>query len=129
MRRSCKAPNTLSEADEDDSLSLQRLLWIAGNIWGAVGPLAIISPFRWYIPLARGFFDRWGVRLAILELVAFQWIPLAGAFTLPAMALINYLAYRSAYRGLALSPCAETVTATAAGRVFGQPSELSVESR
>jgi hypothetical protein len=34
--------------------------------------------------------------------VAFQWVPVAGGLAIPAMALINYVAYRSAYRKLAL---------------------------
>jgi hypothetical protein len=63
--------------------------------------LAIVAPFRRYIPPGRGFVLRWGVRLAILVLVAFQWVPVAGGFALPAMALINYGAYRMAYKKLA----------------------------
>ena len=64
--------------------------------------LSIVAPFRRYIPPGRGFLLRWGVRLAVLALVAFQWVPVAGGLAVPAMALLNYLAYRSAYRGLAL---------------------------
>jgi hypothetical protein len=64
--------------------------------------LAIVAPFRRFIPPGRGFLLRWFVRLAVLVLVAFQWVPVAGALAVPAMALINYVAYRSAYRKLAL---------------------------
>jgi hypothetical protein len=64
--------------------------------------LAIVAPFRRYIPPGRGFLLRWGVRLVVLALVAFQWVPLAGGLAVPAMALINYGAYRSVYRGLAV---------------------------
>ena len=64
--------------------------------------LAIVAPFRRYIPPGRGFVLRWGVRLAVLVLVAFQWVPVAGSLAIPVMALINYGAYRSAYRRLAL---------------------------
>ena len=53
------------------------------------------------IPPGRGFLLRWGVRLAVLILVAFQWVPVAGGLALPAMALINYGAYRTAYKKLA----------------------------
>jgi hypothetical protein len=66
--------------------------------------LAIVAPFRRYIPPGQGFLLRWGVRLAVVILVAFQWVPVAGGFALPAMALINYAAYRTAYRRLALAP-------------------------
>lgn len=65
--------------------------------------LKIVAPFRRYIPPGRGFVVRWGVRLAVLALVAFQWVPVAGGFALPAMALVNYVAYRGAYRKLALA--------------------------
>ena len=65
--------------------------------------LAIVAPFRRYIPPGRGLLLRWGVRLAVVLLVALQWIPVAGGLALLAMALINYAAYRSAYRSLALA--------------------------
>ena len=64
--------------------------------------LSIVAPFRRYMPPGRGILIRWGVRLAVLILVAFQWVPVAGGLVVPAMALINYVAYRSAYRNLAL---------------------------
>jgi hypothetical protein len=60
--------------------------------------LAIVAPFRRYIPHGRGLLLRWGLRLAIVVLVAFQWIPVAGGLAVPSMALINYVAYRSVYR-------------------------------
>ena len=63
--------------------------------------LTIVAPFRRYIPPGRGFLLRWGVRLAVVVLVAFQWVPVAGGLAVPAMALINYAAYRTAYRKLA----------------------------
>jgi hypothetical protein len=79
------------------------LIPVLGVIPGVISyRLAIVAPFRRYIPPGRGFVLRWGVRLAVLILVAFQWVPVAGGFAVPAMALINYVAYRSAYRKLAL---------------------------
>jgi hypothetical protein len=65
--------------------------------------LTIVAPFRRYIPPGPGFLLRWGIRLTLIILVACQWVPVAGAFALPAMALINYAAYRTAYRKLALA--------------------------
>jgi hypothetical protein len=44
------------------------------------------------------------MRLAVVILVAFQWVPVAGGLAVPAMALVNCVAYRSAYRWLALAP-------------------------
>jgi hypothetical protein len=64
--------------------------------------LAIVAPFRRSIPPGHGLVLRWAVRLAILVLVAFQWVPVAGGLAVPAMALMNYVAYRSVYRRLAL---------------------------
>ncbi len=66
--------------------------------------ITIVAPFRRYIPAGQSFLLRWGVRLAVVILVAFQWIPGAGALAMPSMALINYAAYRNAYRKLALGP-------------------------
>ena len=40
--------------------------------------LAIVAPFRRYIPPGRSFVLRWGVRLVSLVLVAFQWVPVPG---------------------------------------------------
>jgi hypothetical protein len=71
--------------------------------------LTIVAPFRRYIPPGRGFVLRWGIRLANVILVAFQWVPVAGGFALPAMALMNYGAYRMAYRNMALSSREEPV--------------------
>jgi Double zinc ribbon len=65
--------------------------------------LAIVAPFRRYIPPGRNFLLRWGIRLVTLILVAFQWVPLLGGFLVPLMALVNYGAYRTAFRKLALA--------------------------
>ena len=79
------------------------LIPVLGVIPGVVYyRLSIVAPFRRYIPPGRGLLLRWVVRLAMLVLVAFQWVPVAGGLAVPAMALINYVAYRSAYRSLAL---------------------------
>ena len=63
--------------------------------------LSIVAPFRRYIPPGHGLLLRWVVRLSVMILVAFQWVPVAGGLAVPAMAMINYMAYRSAYRRLA----------------------------
>jgi Zn finger protein HypA/HybF involved in hydrogenase expression len=65
--------------------------------------LTIVAPFRRYIPAGRGFVLRWGIRLAVVVLVAFQWVPVAGGLAVPLMALISYAAYRTAFRKLALT--------------------------
>jgi hypothetical protein len=63
--------------------------------------LAIVAPFRRSIPAGRNFLLRWGVRLVSILLVAFQWVPLLGGLLLPALALINYGAYRHTWIKLA----------------------------
>jgi hypothetical protein len=65
--------------------------------------LTIVAPFRRYIPAGRGFVLRWGIRLAVVVLVAFQWVPVAGGLAVPLMTLISYAAYRTAFRKLALT--------------------------
>ena len=83
--------------------SLFGLTPVLGVIPGVIScRMAIVAPFRRSIPPGRGLVLRWVVRLAILMLAAFRWVPVAGGFVLPAMALINYGAYRAAYRALAL---------------------------
>src|SRR4051794_2331200 len=64
--------------------------------------LEIVAPFRRYIPPGRSFVLRWAIRLVSLVLVAFQWVPILGGLLLPTMALINYRAYRNAFKKLAL---------------------------
>jgi hypothetical protein len=64
--------------------------------------LAIVAPLRRYIPPGQGFLLRWGVRLAVVVLVAFQWVPVAGGLAVPMMDLVSFAAYSTAYRSLAL---------------------------
>ncbi|AGA26804.1 zinc ribbon domain-containing protein [Singulisphaera acidiphila] len=79
------------------------LVPILGIIPGVITyRLILIAPYRRYLPLGHGLLLRWGVRLALVVLVAFQWIPVAGGLALPSMALLNYVAYRSVYRNLIL---------------------------
>jgi Zn finger protein HypA/HybF involved in hydrogenase expression len=66
--------------------------------------LTVVAPFRRYIPPGRGVLLRWGARLAVVVLVALQWVPVAGGLAVPSMALLHYAAYRTAYRKLALGP-------------------------
>ena len=82
---------------------LMGLVPVVGLIPGVIFyRLAIVAPFRRYIPAGRGFVLKWVVRIASLGLVAFQWVPGLGGLTVPAMALINSRAYRSAFRDLGI---------------------------
>ena len=60
--------------------------------------LQIVAPLRRYLPPGQRFVLRWGIRLVSLVLVAFQWVPLLGGLLLPLVALVNYWAYRYAFR-------------------------------
>ncbi len=56
--------------------------------------LGLISALRTYVPPTMGCMTRWIVRLSNLLLLAFQWVPIFGALTLPAMCALNYALYR-----------------------------------
>ncbi len=74
------------------------LVPVLGAVAGViVYRVMLVGPLRRSLPIGRGLATRWSVRLACLGLVAFQWVPLLGALTLPAMALINYGFYRRAF--------------------------------
>ena len=60
--------------------------------------LSLLAGLRDYIPRGRNMLVRWFVRIVSLFLLAFQWLPLFGALSLPAMCLLNFLVYRSVFR-------------------------------
>jgi hypothetical protein len=62
--------------------------------------LALVAPFRRYIPRGRSLLLRWGIRLFFLVLILLQWVPLLGGFVVPTMALINYRVYRTAFTAM-----------------------------
>ncbi len=69
---------------------------------GAVGGvllcrLRVVGPLAQYLPMGRGLATRWTVRLASIGLIAFQWVPVLGALSLPTVVLINHAAYRRAF--------------------------------
>lgn len=71
--------------------------------------LYLISAYRAYVGLVPNLLTRWLLRLAIFVLIALHLIPLVGVVTLPAMALLNFLAYRGIFLARARS-AARTVT-------------------
>jgi Zn finger protein HypA/HybF involved in hydrogenase expression len=77
------------------------LVPIVGLIPGVIYyRIALVAPFRRYIPRGRSLLLRWGVKLFLLLLVLLQWVPLLGGFVVPVMALVNYNVYRAAFAGL-----------------------------
>jgi hypothetical protein len=81
------------------------LVPILGLIFGTIYyRMEVVLPFSQYLPMGRRFLLRWAIRLLFLALILLQIIPLVGAVVVPVMALISYLAYRSAYTSLMLEP-------------------------
>jgi Zn finger protein HypA/HybF involved in hydrogenase expression len=66
--------------------------------------LAVVAPFRRYIPRGRALLLRWGIKLFFLLLILVQWVPLLGGAVVPLMALINYRVYRSTFEKLLREP-------------------------
>ncbi len=60
--------------------------------------LSLLAGLRDYIPRGRNLLVRWFLRIVSLLLLGFQWLPLFGALSLPAMCLLNFLVYRNAFR-------------------------------
>ena len=60
--------------------------------------MALVAPFRRYLPWGKSFVAKWAIRLVLFLLIAVQWIPAVGIVTVPAMALISFFAYRGLFR-------------------------------
>ena len=77
------------------------LVPIVGLIPGVIYyRLAMVAPFRRYVPRGRALLLRWGIKLFFLLLILVQWVPLLGGFVVPLMALINYRVYRGTFQKL-----------------------------
>ncbi|BAM03187.1 DUF4126 family protein [Phycisphaera mikurensis] len=63
--------------------------------------LALIAPYRRYLPRGRTLLVRWGVRLGYLLLIFVQLWPGAGTLAVPAMALLAWSSYRRSFLSLA----------------------------
>ncbi|MEM7625136.1 MAG: hypothetical protein AAF333_05855 [Planctomycetota bacterium] len=63
--------------------------------------LALVAPFRRYVPWTRNLLAKWGIGLLFFVLIAVQWVPVVGAVTVPAMALVGFLTYRKMFLCLA----------------------------
>jgi hypothetical protein len=62
---------------------------------------ALVYPFTGYLPFGRRFILKWGIRILFVVLFFFQLLPGIGAVVVPTMALICFLAYRSAFTAAA----------------------------
>lgn len=78
------------------------LIYIVGVIPAVIYyRMALVAPFRRYVPRGRNLAMKWSLRLVFFVLLATQIIPGAGAVTVPAMALLSFLAYRQMFLCLA----------------------------
>lgn len=59
--------------------------------------MALVTPFRRYLPRAHSWRTKWLTRIVAFGLISFQWVPGLGAVTVPSLAYINYSSYRRAY--------------------------------
>ena len=59
--------------------------------------LRLVAPYRRYVGRGRAMLTRVAARVLFVLLIAFQWVPVAGALTVPAMALLGFAAYRRAF--------------------------------
>jgi hypothetical protein len=71
----------------------------------------LVYPFTAYLGFGQRFVLRWGIRILFVVLFFFQLVPGIGAVVVPVMALISFLAYRSAFQEAAQRPPAETAPA------------------
>ena len=77
-------------------------VWVIGVIPAVIYyRLAVVAPFRRYIPRHRNFAMKWGLRLVFILLLSSQVVPFVGVVALPIMALLSFLAYRRQFVCLA----------------------------
>jgi hypothetical protein len=75
------------------------LIPLLGLIIGVVYyRIALVLPFAQYLSLKSRFLLRWGLRILLLILIFFQIIPVLGALTVPLLALLNFIAYRTSFQ-------------------------------
>ncbi len=88
------------------------LVPVAGLLPGVIYyRIALVGPFRRYIPRGRSLLMKWGIRLLFIVLVAVQWIPAVGGVVVPAMAIVNYLAWRALFVAALQEPAPARATA------------------
>jgi hypothetical protein len=81
------------------------LVPIVGLIPGVIYyRLALVAPFRRYIPRGRSLLLRWGIKIFFLILILLQWVPLLGGAVVPLMALVNYNMYCGTFEKLLAEP-------------------------
>ncbi len=74
------------------------LVWIIGVVPGVIYyRMAVVAPFRRYIPAGRRVAAKFGIAVLFFILLTAQALPLVGLIALPLMAFISFLAYRALF--------------------------------
>lgn len=77
-------------------------VWIIGVIPAVIYyRMALVAPFRRYIPPGRNLLAKWGLRVVFFVLLASQLVPFLGLVTVPVMALLSFVTYRKLFECLA----------------------------
>lgn len=77
---------------------LMSLIPVIGLIPGVIYyRLALVAPFRRYIPMTHNFVAKWSIRLLFFALVSMQIVPGLGGFVVPIMAMVSFLVYRTTF--------------------------------
>jgi hypothetical protein len=69
----------------------------------------LVYPFTGYLPFGKRFMLKWGIRILFVILFFFQLVPFVGAIVVPLMAFISFMAYRSAFGKVAMTPHGESL--------------------
>ncbi len=81
------------------------LVPVAGLLPGVIYyRIALVAPFRRYLPRGKSLLLKWGVRLLFVLLVSIQWVPAVGGIVVPLMALVNYVAWRGLFLSVLREP-------------------------
>lgn len=86
------------------SLLLSLIPFIGLIVGVAYYRIALVLPFSQYLPLGRQFLLAWGLRILMIIMMFFQWVPILGGIVVPLMAYLSYLAYRGAFEKVVLAP-------------------------
>ncbi len=82
---------------------LLSLIPVIGLIPGVIYyRMALVAPFRRYIPLGQAILLKWLLRFMFFVSIAFQWVPLLGGLVVPMNAMLSYWLYRTSYRRLVI---------------------------
>ncbi|MBV8780648.1 MAG: DUF4126 domain-containing protein, partial [Phycisphaerae bacterium] len=81
------------------------LIPLLGLVFGSVYfRLLIVNPFIVYLPFGERFLLKWSIRILFVILTFLQIVPVVGIVVVPLMAIVSFLAYRSAFESRLATP-------------------------